>query len=359
MTQWMDFRRRRLIVGAAEAGLATGLAWFVAKSLLGSAPIYAPIAAVVVIGAGYVRRIERVKAMFSGMAVAIVVSEIGVGALGTGAVQIGVLTAGAVLLAQVLLDDFLAVVYAGLNAAVLVALGGDGWIPQRALEAIVGAGTAYTMVYLILPPRPETWIRGAIADQVSIARENLNIVATALRSGDSDSASRAIHDSRIDRNVTALADALNFSREVSRYSPWRRSKRDEVERLRARSVELQQVLRYTTILVRIAGRLASISSSSENRLADAIDTESEAILRMGRLIRDDEADQGVRERIDEIRALNREAVDCSEGAGDDDDLHAAVVGALRIVAEEIRDWAAAVERDLEGSVGVQEHLADR
>lgn len=320
-----------------EAGLAAGLAYWLGQLLLGSeSPIYAPVAAVVVIGAGQVRRIGRVTSMLTGMALAIVVSEVGVRLIGTGPVQMAALTAIAIIVTRIMFDDLLAVAYAGLNAAVLVALGGEGWVPDRMAEAVVGAATAYGLVYFVFPPRPSNYIRDAIEDQVSTARSNLTAVAESLRSGSAVEADEANGRSEgVDRNVDFLIDTFDFSDEVARFSPWRRAERSKVDHLRRRARRLEWVLRESTAVVRVASRYAR-QRAPERHFAEAMSCHACAISAMGDVLAEDPN----QERLESICEMADDAVaHARRGRDDGDTMRVAMFEATRGLSETIQEWA--------------------
>ena len=323
--------------------MAAGLAYWLGQLLLGTeSPIYAAVAAVVVIGAGHARRVGRVTSMLTGMALAIVVSEVGVSLIGTGPMQMALLTAIAIIATRILFDDLLAVAYAGLNAAVLVALGGEGWVPDRAAEAVIGAATAYGLIYLVFPPRPSSYIRAAIDDQVSTAHSNLADVADSLRSGstgDADDADGRSED--VDRNVGSLIDTFDFSDEVSRFSPWRRGERSKVEKLRHRARDLQRVLRESTMAVRVASRYARQRPPEEN-FAQAICSHASAISAMGDLVVGGTNQQ----QLETICTMADDAVaHARRGCDATDTMRVAVFEASRGMSEAIHTWAETIREE--------------
>ncbi len=329
------------LVGALEAGVAAGVAWWLASAVLGvDRPLYAPVAAVVITGAGFSRRISRVKAMLGGMAIAVVVSELGVRFFGSGPIQMALLTSAAILVARLLAEEQLAVLYAGLNAAMLVAVGGDGWVPDRALEAAVGAASAYVLVYLLFPPRPATWVRRAMREQVTTAQENLALAARALRRASAETARESERRSeQIDRKVDRLVETIDFSREVTRFSPWRRPHSAATEELIERAGHLQSILRDSTVAVRMASRHAVDREAPHPHLADALDAHARTLEAMLGLV----AGAG---GLDEVLAANRRArelalADCEA----DSALHFAIVEELVSVSDRVASWAGEVPVD--------------
>ncbi len=336
MVEKLRSRDWSALVGAAEAGVAAGVAWWVAGLILGvDRPLYAPVAAVVVVGAGYSRRITRVGAMLGGMAIAVAVSEVGVRLAGSGPVQIAALTAAAILVARTVADDQLTVVYAGLNAAILVAIGGDGWVPDRVVEALIGAGSAYVLVYLLLPPRPAAWVKRAMRDQVDTARDNLDWASRALRAASSDHGRRTERRSeRIDRNVVQLDETVDFSREVARLSPWRRRSIGETEDLIERAGGLQSILRDTTVVVRMASRYAMQHHDPDPHLADSLDAHAAALQSMLAMTTGDGGVDAVWTASEQARSAA--LAGCDAGGP----LHFALVEELVSLADRVAAWAA-------------------
>lgn len=333
---------RRLVLAGVEAGTAAGLAWWVASMLLDSRrPIYATVAAVVVTGAGLDRRVGKVNSMLKGMGIAIILSEIGVLLFGTGEVQISVITALAVILTRLLTKDILAVVYAGLNAGILVGLGGEGWVPDRLLEALIGAGVAYTLIFLVLPPKPGLQLREALDGQLAVAQENLERIADSLRSYRPDEAADAERRSeRIDGDRRDLVESFHFSEEVTRFSPWRRSQKSLIERIRRRTRNLEPILRDTTNLIRTAGRLSKQNRARYPKLAAAIDEHADAFGVMRTVFLAEEIP------VESSKAISRHATEslhCIDKVASNDRLHEAVVEEIVNLAHQIRRWLDQVE----------------
>lgn len=326
-------QHRRALVAGAQAGAAAGLAWWVGRRLLGPSPIYAPVAAVAVIGAGYERRVERVAALLSGMGLAVVIAEVGLRLMGQGPLQIGLLTAAAIVAGRFLLKDLLAVSYAGFNAAILVALGGDGWIPDRLLEALVGAATAYTLVYFVFPPRPVAHLRRAVERHVETASSLLREAAEALREGDGRVASEVEqHSGKVDRRAQDLLETFDFSEQVARFSPWRRSERPETAAMRERARRVQAVLRDATAAVRVAGWLVRNSDRPQGHLADSLAHMADAIDGVRQLAVGEQPECDIPELIGRAGERARDGCDRS------DPRHVALVVAIEELAESVAAW---------------------
>lgn len=341
MLEWIPEKVRRALIAGAQAGAAAGLAWWIGRVVLDAdRPLYAPVAAVVVIGAGYERRLHRGGAMLSGMAVAVVTTELAMGVFGNGPLQIGLLTAVTIVIAKLVLDDLLAVSYAGLNAAILVAIGGDGWVPDRLVEALLGAGVAYGLLYLVFPPEPSRYIRRAMERQVDSAVAALRTTARALKAGDAELAFDADEESeRVDRGVPDVKDTFDFSREISRFSPWRASERERTEQLWERARRLQPVLRDATATVRVARRHVEKNGDTHSDLADAMTLAAEALEIVASVACQDDP-EAMGRRLDDLGqcvAAMREATgDPANGA---ESAHVATMEELSTLADAIETWS--------------------
>ena len=336
---------RHALVAGIETGLAAGCAWWIADAVLPtSTPAYAPVAAVAVLGGGYDRRMERVRAMLGGMTVAIVLSEIAVRALPDGVIAMAAVTATAIVVARLLLDDTLAVVYAGFNAPILFGLGGEGWLPERGIEAVIGAFTAYFLVYLIFPPRAIRHARRSIVRQVSSAVDSLRLAAAALDPIDQREPMEADDLSEaIDRNVDAMNDTLGFSFEVARFSPWRWNQRQEIERACERVRRLQPFLRTATTAVRAADRLAA--DGPHMHLSEAFRLAADLVAAVGAVASDGESERRG-DAVERVRDSARQlSAHVSSDFGSERSLQVAVTEFLQLLAGDARETVTELLQD--------------
>lgn len=345
----MPGRYQRSLIAGLEAGLAAGLSYWLASHLLTDPPVYATVAAVAVTGAGHDRRMTRVKSMLAGMTVAIIVSEVGIRVLEPGPVSIALLTCFSILVARIALHDLLAVTYAGFNAAVLAALGGEGWLPTRAIEAVIGSVTAYALVYLVFPPRPVGHIKGRIKDQVGIAVGAMDEMAQALES-DVDLTPARRRAESIERKVDGLSETFDFSREVSRFSPWRLRDRRVVERLSSDARRLQDVLEQVATLVRVASRLAEARVCNESHLADALELQSKAIRMLVESI-PLRSDDSLEELSGLVELADRATACARRPCPDDRGTHTTTVEVVVMLSEDLRRTLDRRNDDSAGSIG--------
>ena len=173
-----DFGRRvrRLLrtgLPIVQAGIAAGLAWFIAKQLVGHPqPFFAPIAAVISLGVSLGQRMRRSVELVVGVSIGIGVGDVLISLIGTGPWQIALVVMLA-MSAAVLLDSGSVIVLQAASSSVLVATlippaTAGGW--TRMVDAAVG-GVVGIVVALLLPANPLTVahrngrvVLGALAD---------------------------------------------------------------------------------------------------------------------------------------------------------------------------------------------------
>ena len=166
------------MVPAIQAGVAAGLAWFVAADLLNhSGPFFAPISAVIVLGAAAGKRWRRAMEMVVGVALGIAVADLIVLAIGVGPVQIAVVVTLAIL-TSILLGGSNVFVGQAAASAVLVATfapPSGGIYVNRFIDALIG-GAVGLVVMAAIPFNPLTRVQRD-------AGASLDLLANALNAG--------------------------------------------------------------------------------------------------------------------------------------------------------------------------------
>src|SRR5215210_5311893 len=120
-------------------------AWYLALALLGGdQPLFAPIAAVIALGATVGQRGQRAFELVGGVILGILVADLIVGAIGTGPWQAGVMIVLAMGTAVAMGGSELLVAESAVSAMLIATLPGaaSGIPPERFLEALVGGGVA-------------------------------------------------------------------------------------------------------------------------------------------------------------------------------------------------------------------------
>ena len=124
-----DGRRRVRLeaVIAVQAGLAAGVAWFLAADVLRhNRPFFAPISAVIVLGGASGQRWRRALELVLGVALGIGLGDLLILLIGVGVLQIALVVALAILVASFLGGGTLAVNQAAASAVLVATLA-----PQR------------------------------------------------------------------------------------------------------------------------------------------------------------------------------------------------------------------------------------
>jgi uncharacterized membrane protein YgaE (UPF0421/DUF939 family) len=148
----------------------------------------------------------------------------------------------------------LLVVEAGVSAILLVALdpgAASGFQPNRIFEGMIGGATALAVSSVFFPPDPALGPgRAAQTMFVELGRA-LERIAGALESRDSGAAEGALVDARaIDPLIRSVAEALATGREVTRYTPPRRSSRLQLDRYERSIPQIDYAVRNTRVLAR-------------------------------------------------------------------------------------------------------------
>jgi uncharacterized membrane protein YgaE (UPF0421/DUF939 family) len=251
-------RLRRLLrtgVPIVQCAVAAGLAWMVARHVVGHPqPFFAPVAAVVSLGVSLGQRLRRSLELVVGVSVGIGVGDLLVGVIGTGAWQIALVVALAMSTA-VLLDSGSVIVLQAASSSVLVATltpSAAGGGLARMIDAAVG-GLIGFVVAAVMPANPLAVahrngrvVLGALADA-------LRGVAGAIARGDEELAADVLAKARASqRSVEEFRTALQAGREIARFAPIHRSHRADLERYAAAATAIDHALRNTRVLARRA-----------------------------------------------------------------------------------------------------------
>jgi hypothetical protein len=255
---------------AAQVAVAAAAAWWLAQQVLGGDGLYAPVAAVVATGAGQDRTPGRVAEILVGMILGVGAAEALVGVIGSGVWQVALVTGAGVLVARLWFDDPLILSYAGLNAAVLVALGGEGWPPMRLMEAMIGSVVAYIVVLVLMPPSPRRHVDKAVEAGLSRLSLRLGETAVCLATGDADAMAAASRATRDDEEWWVGFDRLRSGwLSTARLSPWRQREEGDARGWSDRA--LAEVPMRVTVLARAADALLRADPSSRPDLGARVE----------------------------------------------------------------------------------------
>lgn len=236
----------------AQCAIAAGLAWLVARDLLGhGAPYFAPIVALVSLGTSYGQRLRRVAEVTIGVAVGVFLGDLYTHVLGRGAWQITVMVGLAMVIALLMDASPLLVNQVAIQSLVVVmVLPNPDAAFLRWTDALVGGGVAL-IAAAVVPAAPLRRPREQAAVVVRRISALLRASADSIEDGDVDRAMRTLADARTtDSLVAELRAAADEGLSVVASSPFRRAHRRGLRRLTDLVEPLDFALRNTRVLAR-------------------------------------------------------------------------------------------------------------
>lgn len=248
-------RLRMMAPSIGQCAVGAGLAWLVAKDVVGHPrPFFAPIAVVVAVGVGFGQRLRRVAEMVVGVSLGVGVGDLLVSWIGTGSWQITLVVALAMAVA-VFLDRGSVIALQAASSAVLVATllppSGLGGL-DRMVDALVGGLLGLAAVSL-LPASPARLITRHATALFGALAAALRSTAEAIDRSDSSLAAAALESARTTQeHVEEFRQALDTGREISLISPVHRRYRCHLEGYEKAAVPLDHALRNARVLARRA-----------------------------------------------------------------------------------------------------------
>jgi uncharacterized membrane protein YgaE (UPF0421/DUF939 family) len=316
------------ILQTAAAAVA---AWYLALALLGGEqPLFAPIAAVIALGATVGQRGQRAVELVGGVILGIAVADLIVAAIGTGPWQAGVMIVLAMGTAVALGGRELLVAEAAVSAILIATLpgAGAGFPPDRFLEAIIGGGVALAASVLLFPPDPALLVSRALNRLFADLGRALGDTAHALEHGDVEAAERAQERGQtLSLHLVDVRSELLELRETARFAPPRRRARGTVERIERSLGAVDYAARDVTVLARNVLRFLRAGAIAPEALHDAVAALADATWELAASY-DDER------RVEHVRQLALGAATEASGLAEDArDLRLAeVVAPVRSVA---------------------------
>src|SRR5512133_694631 len=199
-------RQRSLVI--IECSLTAGLAWFLAGQLIHhEVPYFAPVAAIVVLGATSGQRLGRGIEVAIGVTVGVALGDLWLVFFGTGTWQIMLVVAIATSLATLLGAGPVMMSQAGVQSiAVIVLAPNFGYGVNRWIDAVIGCALAL-LVATVAPSGPFRRPREAAAKVVAGMAEALDAVADALATKDEDAATAVLNRAEAAEKDLAVFDA--------------------------------------------------------------------------------------------------------------------------------------------------------
>ena len=257
-----------------QASVSAALAWLIATKVLGHPqPFFAPVSAIITLGITVGQRGQRAAEVALGVALGIAVADLLVLQIGTGTAQLALVVALAMSAAIFLGSGQMLATQAAVSAALVATLQPptDGVSFARFLDALVGGGVALTINALVLPARPLDMMRRAAAPLLDELAAALEDVALAVEPRDHDLAIAALERARsIDEFGARFEEAVDVSRETTRYAPPRRRARGAVESYADAAGRIDLAVRNVRVLARGTIRALSLDENVPPEIARAL-----------------------------------------------------------------------------------------
>jgi uncharacterized membrane protein YgaE (UPF0421/DUF939 family) len=268
-----------------QASVSAAAAWLIATELLGHAtPFFAPVAAIVTLGITVGQRGRRAAEVAFGVALGIAVADLLVLQIGTGAGQLALVVLLATSAAIFLGSGQMLATQAAVSAALVATLQPpvDGFAFTRFFDALVGGGVALVINAVLLPARPIELVRRASRPVLEELAGALEDVAVAVERRDEDLAEAALQRARrIDELGARFAEAVDVSRETTRYAPPRRGSRGVVESYADAAGRIDLAVRNVRVLARGTIRALSLDENVPPEIAGALRDLARAVRALG------------------------------------------------------------------------------
>ena len=277
-------RLRRVRAGAglaARAGLAAGLSWWVADTLLDiRQPLFAPISAVVTLAASVGQRLRRTIELVIGVAVGILIGDLLLYLLGVGPWQLGLIVLLAVLVAAFVGRSPALIVQAGATAVLIGTL--TPQVPNldvlRFVDALIGGVVALVVTAVLLPLNPLRTINRAAGPALDLLIDQLDTTATALRQRNAAQAQEALDRLRNNKKeLGSFGEAAQGAREATTLSPVYWSAREGPLGRYAKAVDpIDRAMRNSGTLIRRAVTLIEDGEPVPESMPAAVSALAEA-----------------------------------------------------------------------------------
>lgn len=265
---------------AVQAGLAAGIAWFLAHDVIGRpTPFFAPISAVITLASSVGQRLRRTTELVIGVAIGIGVGDALIMLTGTGPVQIGVIVTLAILVATAVGGGTPLVVQAASSAVLVATLTSTSALPwTRFFDALVGGGVGLVVMTILLPLNPLSVVRRAADPALAALVDGLHQVARGLRDADPGAVEDALAKLRAaEGRFAALASAVTAAGENVAFAPARWHTRGVLGQYVSGADQLTYALRNVRVLTRRVGTALGDHEPIPEVLPAAIDLLGDAV----------------------------------------------------------------------------------
>jgi uncharacterized membrane protein YgaE (UPF0421/DUF939 family) len=266
---------------ALQAGVAAGIAWYIAHDLIGRPnPFFAPIAAVITLASSIGQRARRTVELVCGVAIGIGVGDALILLIGSGPWQIGICVLLAIVTAAAVGGGTPLVVQSASSAVLVATLTSSTGLPwTRFFDALVGGGVGLVVMTLLLPLNPLTVVRRAADPALDEMAGGLREVSAGLAAGDADAMRDALSRLRTaEGHFAEFASAAAAASENVAFAPARWRSRGALSAYVEGAPHLTYALRNVRVLTRRVitamddrEKVPGCLPESIDFLADAID----------------------------------------------------------------------------------------
>ncbi|GID94981.1 aromatic acid exporter family protein [Amorphoplanes digitatis] len=245
-------RVKAILPLALQAGVAAGLAWFIANDVLGrQSPFFAPVAAVITLASSAGKRARRTGELVVGVAVGIGVGDALILLIGSGGWQIALVVVLAIVVPTAVGGAAPLVVQSASSAVLVVTLATVPGQPfSRFFDALIGGAVGLTVMTL-LPLNPVKVVRRAAEPALGELADGLRGIAEGLRVGEADAVREALDRLRAaERDFAAFDQAAAAASENVAFAPARWRSRDRLSRYLEGADEVTHALRNVRVLAR-------------------------------------------------------------------------------------------------------------
>jgi uncharacterized membrane protein YgaE (UPF0421/DUF939 family) len=279
-----------------QAALATALAWAAAIALFGHPrPIFAPVAALIVVSTTLGQRRRQAVEMVVGIAVGVGIADALFVLMGSGTVQIAAIVAGAMVAAVALGGSVVLVSEAALSALLVVTIQppSSGLSGARFLDSLLG-GVIGLAITSLLPTNPVRAARRAAALPLAQIAATLDDIAGALDHADQKLAERALVRARaIERD--AFEQAVDAGRETLQLAPFASATRGQFARYVRAQAQIDAAITSVETLSRAVVRALRFADNVPAPMPDAIRDLASAVRRLDASLDDPSGEVSVRE----------------------------------------------------------------
>jgi uncharacterized membrane protein YgaE (UPF0421/DUF939 family) len=288
----------------AQCAMAAMLAWYIATALIDHPrPFFAPIAAVVCLGASNSARLRRVGELGIGVTIGVGIADLLVREIGNGWWQIGLVVILSMATAQLFGGGNLVTAQASVQAIFLVALPqtpGGGL--SRWEDALIG-GTCALLIAAFLPGNPARTVRPQAQLMISELASVVEDAAYALRAGEAELADTALERARRTQvDVNRWTEALSGGEEISRISPLRRRHVGDLARYRQGLIGVDRAARNMRVAIRRIAAVLDRGQQLPPALADILDDLAVALRKLHDEVGSDAPDRKAGAALAELAA---------------------------------------------------------